>query len=62
MRRSEESANPGGVPARAQLRRPVENQLFFAGEACSTDAHSTVRGAFESGFQAAIDVLAALHH
>jgi monoamine oxidase len=61
-RGSYSAAIPGGVPARTQLSQPVENRVFFAGEACSISAHSSVRGAFESGFQAAIGVHAALGH
>lgn len=40
----------------------VQGRIFFAGEACSVGVHSTVRGAYETGFQAAIDLLAALGH
>jgi monoamine oxidase len=61
-RGSYSSAVPGGVPARTQLTRPLDGRIFFAGEAASTSAHSTVRGAFEAGFQAAIDVLAEFAH
>jgi monoamine oxidase len=49
----------GGGSARAELGRPVENTLFFAGEA--TDIHDeagTVTGALESGLRAAREVLA----
>lgn len=55
-------AVPGGVPARTQLSQPVEDKIFFAGEACSVSSHSTVLGAFQSGFQAAIKILALLGH
>jgi monoamine oxidase len=44
----------GGVNARATLAAPVENTLFFAGEATSTDGQGgTVNGALESGQRAA---------
>ena len=51
----------GGVEAARVLERPVEDTLFFAGEA--THAHGdfgTVPGAIETGVRAARDVLAAL--
>jgi monoamine oxidase len=54
-------AVPGGVPARTALSQPVEDTIFFAGEACSVGSHSTVLGAFQSGFQAAIKILALGH-
>ncbi len=53
-------ASPGGAWARAALARPVENRLFFAGEATSPHAFSTAHGAAESGGRAAVEVLAAL--
>ena len=51
----------GGMDAAATLARPVDDTLFFAGEA--THAHGdfgTVPGATETGIRAAEDVLAAL--
>ncbi|MBT2500836.1 FAD-dependent oxidoreductase [Agromyces sp. ISL-38] len=41
---------------RAALSEPVASRLFFAGEACDTDAPGTVRGARSSGLRAAADV------
>ena len=52
-------ALPGQAGARAVLREPLEDRLFFAGEACSADAFSTAHGAYESGVAAAEAVLRA---
>ncbi len=49
----------GGLGARAQLAAPVEDTLFFAGEATHDEAAGTVHGALESGVRAAREVLAA---
>lgn len=44
----------GGMDAAAALSSPVENTLFFAGEATNTDGHSgTVHGAIATGLRAA---------
>jgi monoamine oxidase len=44
----------GGVRARAQLAAPLEDTLFFGGEATSTDGQGgTVNGALETGERAA---------
>jgi monoamine oxidase len=49
----------GGGNARAQLARPLQGTLFFAGEAAETGGESgTVAGALESGKRAAEQVLA----
>ena len=49
----------GGSEARAALAQPIEDTLFFAGEA--TDAEEgTVTGALQSGVRAAGEVLAAV--
>ena len=51
----------GGGRARKLLARPVEETLFFAGEACDTSGESgTVGGALQSGRRAAREVLATL--
>ncbi|HJZ67245.1 MAG TPA: NAD(P)/FAD-dependent oxidoreductase [Blastocatellia bacterium] len=48
----------GGLDAQAQLGRPVEDTLFFAGEATNTGGHSgTVHGAISTGLRAAREVL-----
>lgn len=46
-------ALPGQAGARAALATPVENRVFFAGEATSPHFFSTAHGAFESGLAAA---------
>jgi monoamine oxidase len=53
-------ARPGRRAARSILAAPVENRLFFAGEACSPDFFSTVHGAWISGETAARAALASL--
>jgi monoamine oxidase len=51
----------GGGDARAALAAPVDDTLFFAGEATSTNGQSgTVNGALESGERAAAEALASL--
>ncbi|HTA40147.1 MAG TPA: NAD(P)/FAD-dependent oxidoreductase [Candidatus Acidoferrales bacterium] len=51
----------GGGNARGVLGMPLENTLFFAGEATSTDGQGgTVNGAFETGTRAAREAAAAL--
>ncbi len=47
-----------GGDARAAFSIPVEDTLFFAGEATSADETGTVAGALESGFRAAAEILA----
>lgn len=47
----------GAARARASLRRPVSNTLFFAGEATSENESASVGGAIGSGRRAAIEVL-----
>ena len=46
-------ALPGHAEDRAVLAAPVENRLFFAGEACSPNFFSTAHGAWLTGLQAA---------
>ena len=51
----------GGMPAQAVLARPVENTLFFAGEATEQAGHqATVHGALFAGERAADEVLHSL--
>lgn len=46
-----------GLEAQAQLARPIENTLFFAGEATNTDGHlGTVHGAIATGLRAAREI------
>ena len=42
----------------AELAKPIDNRVFFAGEATHKDYPSTVHGALLSGIQAARDVIA----
>jgi monoamine oxidase len=53
-------ARVGRSGSRAILATPVDDRLFFAGEACSPHAFSTAHGAFETGVAAAEAALAAL--
>jgi monoamine oxidase len=51
----------GGGDARGKLGVPVEDTLFFAGEATSADGQGgTVNGALETGERAAAEALQAL--
>jgi monoamine oxidase len=49
-------ALPGYSQCRAILAEPVDDRLFFAGEATSTSFFSTAHGAYESGIRAAAEV------
>jgi len=53
-------ALPGHADKRAVLAAPVDDRLFFAGEATSPNFFSTAHGARDSGERAAKDVLASL--
>jgi monoamine oxidase len=53
-------AMPGRADARATLAAPVDERLFFAGEASSREAYSTAHGAYLTGRRAAGEVLRAL--
>lgn len=53
-------ARPGAAGARARLARPVEDRIFIAGEATSTDFYGTTHGAWLEGERAARQALAAL--
>lgn len=51
----------GGMEAVRKLSKPVDNKLFFAGEATEVDGFSaTVHGAIRSGKRAALEILSAL--
>ena len=52
-------AVPGKADCRAILAAPVDDRLFFAGEACSKHDYSTAHGAFLTGVAAAEQVIAA---
>ncbi len=51
-------ALPGFADCRQTLAEPVENRLFFAGEACSTNDFSTAHGGWNTGIAAADQVMA----
>ncbi len=53
-------ARPGHADDRARFATPVDNRLFFAGEACSPHFFSTAHGAYETGTAAAEAALASL--
>lgn len=52
------AAKPGHAESRAVLAAPVDDRLFFAGEATSPNFFSTAHGARESGERAAKEVMA----
>jgi monoamine oxidase len=53
----------GGLDTQSQLARPIEDTIFFAGEASNTDGHNgTVHGAIATGLRAAREVVASLRH
>lgn len=53
-------AKPGHHGDREILAAPVDNRIFFAGEACSQVSYSTAHGAYHTGVAAAGQALAAL--
>jgi len=53
-------AKPGSASARTILAEPLDERIFFAGEATMTDAYSTVHGAYLSGKRAARQAIMAL--
>jgi hypothetical protein len=51
----------GGFEAAQRIALPVENTLWFAGEAVATDGHwGTVHGAMGSGQRAAEGIVASM--
>jgi monoamine oxidase len=46
------AALPGRGVQRSTLARPIDDRLFFAGEATSTHSHATAHGAYTSAVQA----------
>ena len=52
-------ALPGKADCRAMLAAPVDDRLFFGGEACSTNDYSTAHGAYLTGVVAADQAIAA---
>ena len=53
-------AKPGAADCRAVLAEPVDNRIFFAGEACSPHKFTTAHGAYETGVAAGEAALASL--
>jgi monoamine oxidase len=53
-------AMPGHADARSVLAAPVDERLFFAGEACMVHDFSTAHGAYRSGVKAADAAIGAL--
>ena len=51
---------PGAFGARAELARPLDDRLFFAGEAAVGPFYATCGGAWRNGEQAARDVIRTL--
>jgi monoamine oxidase len=47
----------GGATAREDLSKPLNDTLFFAGEATDTEESATVTGALLSGERAAKEIL-----
>jgi monoamine oxidase len=47
------AARPGHAHRRADLATPLDNRLFFAGEACSIDSFAICHGAYLTGAAAA---------
>ncbi len=54
------AARPGHSHQRGELARPIDDRLFFAGEACSSSAYASAHGAFFSGVEAAEKAAASL--
>lgn len=51
-------ALPGGAGARRILAEPIDDRLFFAGEATSALSYATVHGAYQSGLDTAKQIIA----
>ena len=50
-------ALPGHADARAALAAPLDGRVFFAGEACSPHDFTTAHGAYQTGIEAADEVI-----
>ncbi|HWV43153.1 FAD-dependent oxidoreductase, partial [Pseudorhodoplanes sp.] len=48
---------PSEADQRTILAAPVDDRLYFAGEACSPDDFSTAHGAYRTGIAAADAIL-----
>jgi monoamine oxidase len=55
------AAKVGKEGARATLAEPIDNRLYFAGEAISTTSHSSLHGAYLTGKSAATAIVDALN-
>lgn len=53
-------ALPGKAGCRAQLAAPIDDRIFFAGEACSAHDFSTAHGAYRTGVAAAEAIIAVM--
>jgi len=53
-------ARPGHAHQRTNLARPIDDRLFFAGEATDRGGQGTCHGAYHSGVRAARDIAAKL--
>jgi monoamine oxidase len=53
VRGSYSAALPGQAHQREELAKPIDDRLFFAGEACSTEFQATAHGAYITGVAAA---------
>ena len=53
-------AVPGGSPARQILSEPIDQMIYFAGEAISINHYGTCHGAYLSGLRAAKDCVKSL--
>jgi monoamine oxidase len=53
-------ALPGQAHQRRQLARPLDEKVFFAGEATTISDHSCCHGAFSSGIRAAKEIVQSL--
>ena len=49
-------ALPGQAHQRVELARPIEDRLFFAGEATTVGDHASCHGAYRSGIRAAREI------
>jgi hypothetical protein len=54
-------AKVGKVSARTTLAQPIDDRLYFAGEAITENAHSSLHGAFLTGQAAAQGIFDALN-
>jgi monoamine oxidase len=54
------AARPGQSHQRRMLARPIDDCLYFAGEACSSNSYATAHGAYLSGIEAAEEAAASL--